>query len=164
MDAFGLQWYGVTCGPEKTGPPIGWFVITIMRPAPPGVRAVRMFLPTTRPVTSPEKLPSSRAANADVMSLPFRVDPHRRRVGPGGELHGDEGVAARDEIGAVRQHVDRRDSLARRTRDLFAPASASPIVTASAIAAAIAAETRNGVALCPSVPPPLGGQRQAGRP
>ena len=32
LDAFGLQAYGVTCGPEKIGPPIGWLVIVIRLP------------------------------------------------------------------------------------------------------------------------------------
>ena len=86
LDAFGLQTYGVTCGPAKTGPPIGWLRIVICRPITISFsclllpwcrlgagRATSTFLPTLRPVTSPSYWPFSRTANAFVMSFPFRV-------------------------------------------------------------------------------------------
>jgi hypothetical protein len=52
-EAFGLQAYGVTWGPAKIGPPIGWLSIAIRLPVPSAARTVSVLGPTFRPETSP---------------------------------------------------------------------------------------------------------------
>ena len=137
--------------------------MTIIRPAPPGLRAVRMFLPTVRPVTSPEKLPSSRAANADVMSLPFRLTRTVAASVPAANFTATS--ASPPEMRSARfesTSIEEMPSPAERAT--FAPASASPMVTASAISAAIAADTRSGVAAVLICSLPLGGSESGDRP
>ena len=63
--------------------------------------------PSTRPVTSPSNLPLSRTANELVMFAPFELDPSRLRVCL--QIDGHQCVAARDQVGAVRQDIDLAD-------------------------------------------------------
>src|SRR4051794_3418179 len=66
--AVAWHFHGFTCGPERTGPPSGWFVIVIAAPRPDGSSACSVFVPSWRPVTRPSKRPFSRTAKAVVMS------------------------------------------------------------------------------------------------
>ena len=109
-------------------------------------------MPTASPVTSPEKLPSSRAPNVDVMSLPFRLTRTVAGFVPAASFTATS--ASPPEMRSARfdsTSIDEMPSLAERAT--FAPASAIPIVTARAITAAIAAETRSGVACAHSFLP-----------
>src|SRR5437763_8763267 len=55
--------HGRSCAPpEKTGPPIAWFVMTIDIVFP-GVCTVNTFSPSLRPVTKPITRPLGRSAN-----------------------------------------------------------------------------------------------------
>jgi hypothetical protein len=47
------QTHGWTCGPAKTGPPIGWFVIVRWTVGPCPIVAITSLAPTARPVMTP---------------------------------------------------------------------------------------------------------------
>ena len=55
---------GWICGPENTGPPIGWLVTTRLARCLPPMSAKIAVRPTSRPVTRPMVRPSARRANA----------------------------------------------------------------------------------------------------
>ena len=64
--AFGVGGAGITrprltCGPEKTGPPLGWSVMAMLRSIPLGRRAVRTLAPTASPVTVPTNACADRS-------------------------------------------------------------------------------------------------------
>src|SRR4051794_9054867 len=69
----GSHGHGCSCGPEKTGPPLGWFVTTSLAPLPPGSRAISALRPRGRPLTRPSRAPAPRGANALVTSRPWAV-------------------------------------------------------------------------------------------
>src|SRR4051794_650728 len=70
--AVAWQVHGWICGPEKTGPPFGWFVIATLACRPPA-RATRVLEPARSPVTRPWYLPLGRAANDPETSRPLRA-------------------------------------------------------------------------------------------
>jgi hypothetical protein len=55
--SFAPAWHfqGLSCGPENTGPPIGWSVSVMRAPAPPGSVTLRTFGPERRRVTTPRR-------------------------------------------------------------------------------------------------------------
>src|SRR5262249_28289801 len=60
------QVHGSSCGPENTGPLLGWLV-RVMRVAQlPGTRASSTFDPILSPVTRPSYRPSERLPNSRV--------------------------------------------------------------------------------------------------
>src|SRR5947209_9124490 len=71
---FELFWqtHGLTCGPEKTGPPLAWSMIVSLAVRRPGAEAVSLFLPTFRPVTRPSNRWVGRILNSPVMLWPRR--------------------------------------------------------------------------------------------
>src|SRR5438128_4667767 len=71
---FDLFWqtHGLTCGPEKTGPPLAWSMIVSLAVRRPGAEAVSLFLPTFRPVTRPSNKWVGRILNSPVMLCPRR--------------------------------------------------------------------------------------------
>src|SRR3954454_21354222 len=66
--AVAWHFHGLTCGPEKTGPPFGWFVIVIAAPLPDGSSAFSVLRPSASPDTRPSSRPFSRTAKPLVMS------------------------------------------------------------------------------------------------
>ena len=58
------QIHGWICGPENTGPPLGWLVTFRRATCLPPRSAVITVGPVSRPVTSPTVRPSARRANA----------------------------------------------------------------------------------------------------
>src|SRR3954453_13217236 len=48
-----LHTHGWTCGPVKTGPPMGWLVIVMRAPCPSASRASTTLGPLASPVTRP---------------------------------------------------------------------------------------------------------------
>src|SRR3954454_14955875 len=67
--AVAWHFHGLTCGPAKTGPPFGWFVMVMAAPLPDGSRAFSVLRRSASPVTSPSKRPFSRTAKALVTSI-----------------------------------------------------------------------------------------------
>ena len=67
-----MQTHGWICGPEKTGPPLGWLAIVMRAVSAPSV-ATSSLAPTSSPVTRPSKRPLGRTANAPVTSRPSSV-------------------------------------------------------------------------------------------
>src|SRR5439155_22578253 len=63
---------GLTCGPEKTGPPLAWSMIVSLAVRRPAAEAVSLFLPTFRPVTRPSNRWVGRILNSPVMLWPRR--------------------------------------------------------------------------------------------
>src|SRR3954464_6957277 len=64
------QTQGWTCGPENTGPPLGWLTIVSVSPSALGALATRVLSPSGRSVRSASKRPFGRSANALVTSVP----------------------------------------------------------------------------------------------
>ena len=73
VDAPEKQVQGWICGPEVTGPPIGWLRMVRRAPSPPGTRATTVFAPLRNPVSMPSKRPVGRTAKRPVTPLPFRL-------------------------------------------------------------------------------------------
>src|SRR5204863_2903662 len=71
--ALGGHGHGRSCGPEKTGPPLGWLTIVTEVEAAPGAEAVTTFEPLASPLSRPSKIPFGRRANWLVASLPFKA-------------------------------------------------------------------------------------------
>ncbi len=97
--------------PLKIGPPIGWLLIVIRARAPSAKRAVTTFLPDREARDQPLRAAvlALREARADVAP----ADGHRSRRGR--DAH--ERVAARDQVGAVGQHLDARRGVRGRGRE-----------------------------------------------
>src|SRR3954452_8315925 len=63
--SFAVSWHthGCSCGPEKRGPPFGWFVTTSFAARLPAFATI-VLLPTLRWVTRPSTFPSAAFLNA----------------------------------------------------------------------------------------------------
>src|SRR3954465_12748957 len=121
------QTKGEVCGPAITGPPMGGLVITIRAAWLFDVLATSTFSPFASPLTRPRMRPPARTAKPPATPRPVswtrsaarRAPPQAPRRVAAIQLDAqrvrefrlrkhdlDQGIAAADEIGAIRQRAD----------------------------------------------------------
>ena len=107
---------GWICGPEKTGPPIGWLITNKRAAPPPRMRAVERHPADLQAAHAAVQAPPARAAERARHVPVARHEPEARRADPSGQLHAHQRVAAGHEVRAVREHLDPRRGHARLRR------------------------------------------------